>query len=646
MTCDTVNDFEATRLFAERASEVHAAFQLTDDNCVSVARIARRLDGIPLAIELAAAMVRVLSPEQIAARLDDRFRLLTGGSRTAITRQRTLQAAIDWSYHSLSDELARLFDKLSVFRGGFTLEAAEHVGAGEDSDAGSVMDNLFQLVDKSLVAVTHSGSGDDARYGLLETLRQYSGERLAESGLADDTRRRHANYYLEMIHGVQPVLWGGDSKAALELLEANHDNLRAAVDWSLEADETEIALRLVGDLGFLWMAHRYVTEGNDKGERALAATGDAPPDAPAPALIAAGLVALQLADTERATAHFDESLDLYREVGDAAGVARATYCQAGVPWSAGDMDRAGPMLEDLLVLEGLEADPWGRGLTPMVLASVRASRGDYEGVQDALEQSYDWFFGRKAAFEAGHAVSAMGTLAQDRGEYAAAESHFEESLVLFKEAGDRSSIAAVLSALATAAWLQDDRGRALTLQHEGLVEFKESGGPASIFWAVAWSRYGMRTLGDVGWVLALFDAVWKMPDDMGAKCALAASLYSQGRLAGQHGDHARASAMLNDSLTLQSEIGFKRGVELALLETAAVARAQDDLPRAARLLGAAESAARTTAPTLTDYERLEFERTRAEIEAGLDGETFTQLTSEGATMSISEATDFALSGLL
>jgi hypothetical protein len=137
-----------------------------------------------------------------------------------------------------------------------------------------------------------------------------------------------------------------------------------------------------------------------------------------------------------------------------------------------------------------------------------------------------------------------------------------------------------------------------------------------------------------------------MPDDMGAKCALAASLYSQGRLAGQHGDHARASAMLNDSLTLQSEIGFKRGVELALLETAAVARAQDDLPRAARLLGAAESAARTTAPTLTDYERGEFERTRAEIEAGLDGETFTQLTSEGATMSISEATDFALSGLL
>ena len=646
VSCETVNDFEATRLFAERASDVNAAFVFTDENCVSVARIVRRLDGIPLAIELAAAMARVLSPEQIAARLDDRFRLLTGGSRTAMPRQRTLQAAIDWSYHSLSDELATLFDKLSVFRGGFTLEAAEQVGAGEGDDPGPVMDNLFQLVDKSLVAVTHSGSGEGTRYGLLETLRQYAGERLAESGLADDTRRQHADYYLEMIHEVQPVLWGGDSGAALELLEVNHDNLRAAVDWSLDAGETETALRLVGDLGFLWMAHRYVTEGNDKAERALAATGDAPPDARAPALLSAGLTAIQFADTERATAHFDESIELYRESGDAAGVARATYLRAVVPWAAGDLDRARAMLEDCMALEGLEADPWSWGLTRNILGSVRASSGDYEGVQDALEQSYDSFMSRNAAFEAGHAASAMGTLAQDRGEYAAATSHFEESLSLFKEAVDLSSVAAVLSGLATAAWLQDDRGRALTLQHESLVEFKEAGGPASIFWAVAFSRFGMRTLGDVGWVLELYAAAWDMPDEMGAKCALAESLYSLGRLAGQHGDLARASAMLNDSLTLQGEIGFKRGVELALLETAILARAQGDLPRAARLLGAAESAAGVTATTLTDYERLEFERARAEIKAGLDGDTFTWLSSEGAAMSISEATTFALGGLL
>lgn len=259
------------------------------------------------------------------------------------------------------------------------------------------------------------------------------------------------------------------------------------MDWSLEAGETETALRLVGDLGFLWMAHRYVTDGNDKAERALAATGDAPPDARAPALVAAGLAALQLADTERATTRFEESIELYRESGDAAGIARETYCRAIVPWAMGDTDRAGPLLENCMVLEGLEADPWDRGLAPMLLGSVRASRGDYEGVQDALEQSYDWLIGRNAAFEAAHAVSAMGTLAQDRGDYAAATSYFEDSLPLFKEAGGRSSVAAILSGLATAAWLQNDRGRALTLQHESLAKFKQAGGPASIFWAVAWS---------------------------------------------------------------------------------------------------------------------------------------------------------------
>ena len=426
------------------------------------------------------------------------------------------------------------------------------------------------------------------------------------------------------------------------LQEANHDNLRAAVDWSLEAGETELALRLVGDLGFLWMAHRYVTEGNDKAERALAATGDAPPDARAPALIAAGLAALQLADTERATACFEESIELYRESDDVAGIARATYCRAVVPWAMGDMDRAEPLLENCMVLEGLEADPWGRGLAPMLLGSVRASRGDYEGVQDALEQSYDWFIGRNAAFEAAHAVSAMGTLAEDRGDYAAATSYFEDSLPLFKEAGDRSSVAAVLSGLATAAWLQNDRGRALTLQHESLAEFKQAGGPASIFWAVAWSRFGMRTLGDASWLLTLYSAAWDMPDDTGAKSALAESLYSLGRLAGQRGDLARATAMLNDSLTLQREIAFKRGVELALLETATVARAQGDLPRAARLLGAADSAARATAPTLTDYERLEFERGLSETEARLDSETLRRLRDDGQAMSTDAAVAYAL----
>ena len=278
-------------------------------------------------------------------------------------RQRTLQAAIDWSYHSLSDELARLFDKLSVFRGGFTLEAAEHVGTGEEESPVSVMDTLFQLVDKSLVAVTHSGSGEDARYGLLETLRQYAGERLAESGQADETRGRHAEYYLEMIHGVQSDLWDSGSKEALDLLVTNHDNLRAALDWALDAGETETALRLVGDLGYIWMIHRHIQEGNEKVTRAFALAEqqkDAPADAMAPALFAAEIVAIQLPDFERGMAYIEESIRLYREVHDDTGLARATYARGVMPWAVGDIDQASEMLDEAMALDNLNADPWSQ----------------------------------------------------------------------------------------------------------------------------------------------------------------------------------------------------------------------------------------------------------------------------------------------
>ncbi len=282
-------DSEATWLFPDRASAAHGTFQLTQENCAAVAQITHRLDGIPLAIELAGARVRMLTPQQIATRLDDRFRPLTGGSRTAMPRQRTLQAAIDWSYHSLEEEEARLFDTLSVFRGGFTLDAVEQVGAVDGDDPLFIMDNLFKLVDKSMVIVANNDSEDESRFRLLETLRQYGGERLAESGRADDARRRHAAYYLNMTHDAQPVLWGIDASPVLVLLETNHDNIRGALEWAIGSGDKETALRLSGDMGFFWTMRRHINEGDDWSARAISMDGEAPPDALASAMHAAGL---------------------------------------------------------------------------------------------------------------------------------------------------------------------------------------------------------------------------------------------------------------------------------------------------------------------------------------------------------------------
>jgi non-specific serine/threonine protein kinase len=249
---------DAVRLFVERAAVVRPGFALTADNAAAVAEICRRLDGIPLAIELAAARARVLAVEQIAARLDDRFRLLTGGSRTALRRQQTLQATLDWSYQLLSDEERTLLRRLAVFAGGFTVEAAEALGAGGSIRAFDVLDRLGALVDKSLVVAEDAGA--HARYRLLETIRQYAADRLLEADEVGSVRDRHRDWYFALAVRAEPELSGSGMEEWLERLEAEHDNLRAALAWSLESDP-KLGLQLAASLGGFWMARGHHVEG-------------------------------------------------------------------------------------------------------------------------------------------------------------------------------------------------------------------------------------------------------------------------------------------------------------------------------------------------------------------------------------------------
>ena len=242
--------YESAPLFVERAAAVRPTFALTEQNAVAVAQICYRLDGIPLAIELAAARAKVLSVEQIAERLDDCFRLLAAGGRTAMPRHRTLHATMDWSHELLPDEERALFRRLSVFAGGFSLEAAESVCAGEDLERDDVLELLSHLVDKSLV-VTSDRDGE-TRYRLLETIRQYTREKLSESGEAGQVREWHAGYYLALAEAAEPELKGERQVAWLERFERDHDNLRAAMRWLLERGESEKAARLGWALWLFW----------------------------------------------------------------------------------------------------------------------------------------------------------------------------------------------------------------------------------------------------------------------------------------------------------------------------------------------------------------------------------------------------------
>ncbi len=341
---------DAARLFAERARTALPSFSLTDANAAPVREICRRLDGIPLAIELAAARARVLSPDQIAERLDDAFRLLTNGSRTALPRHRTLRATMEWSHALLSTREQVLLRRLAVFAGTFGLDAVEAVCAGEPLDVDDILDGLAALVDRSLV-VMEAGDGE-ARYRLLETVRQYGRERLAEAAEEVALERRHAEHYLAVVETAAPNLVGGSNSIGLVAqLARDHDNLRAAAAWAVtDASRTEHALRFAGALFWYWYAEGHFREARQLTDRALAMPGSAHPLHRGRALAASALTSLAQGTYARSQADFEAAIPLLREGGDAHGVAAATAKYGAAILLSGDTARAIPVLEEAIAL--------------------------------------------------------------------------------------------------------------------------------------------------------------------------------------------------------------------------------------------------------------------------------------------------------
>ncbi|HTM00986.1 MAG TPA: protein kinase, partial [Candidatus Omnitrophota bacterium] len=288
---EAIGRYEAVRLFLDRAAGVQPTFALTDQNAVAVANICRRVDGIPLAIELAAARVKVLAPEQILARLEDRFKLLTGGSRTALPKQQTLRAAVDWSYDLLTPAEKTLLNRLSVFAGGFTLEAAEAVCSDDALDTLDLLDTLTHLVDRSLVVPEEAGEGE-VRYRLLETIREYGREKLEAAEQRTAFRVRHAEHFLALAEQAEPELTGPGQAAWLHRLSREHDNLRAALVTWLEVEGPPVrGLKLAGALWRFWWMRGNWAEGRSRLAALLLATGDAAPAERTKALHGAAVLA-------------------------------------------------------------------------------------------------------------------------------------------------------------------------------------------------------------------------------------------------------------------------------------------------------------------------------------------------------------------
>ena len=376
-----LSSWDATRLFAERAAAVEPGFALTAAVAPAVAVIYRRLDGLPLAIELAAARVRVLSPAEIAARLDDRFALLTNGGRTAAPRQQSLQAALGWSHDLLSEVERVVLRRLSVFAADCTLEAAEQVCMTEDLALEQVVDLLAGLVTKSLLVADTCGA--QARYRLLETIRQYGTDRLLESGEAEILRDRHAAWCVRLAEQAEPELTSSGQAAWLERLDAEHANLRVALEWSVASGSVEQVLRLGGALTLFWLIRGHLSEGRAWLEQALAASPDAPPVLRAKALWGLGLLAAIQGDVA-AVAAGEESLALARQAGDPQVSARALYL-LGLFAVFHDPLRARTLLEQSVTFARQADDLWCAATALGLMGWASMFQGDLTTAHRLLE---------------------------------------------------------------------------------------------------------------------------------------------------------------------------------------------------------------------------------------------------------------------
>ncbi len=428
--------YAAVALFVQRAGAVLPTFQLTAANARAIAELCVRLDGLPLAIELAVARIKLLPPQALLARLIQRFQLLTSGAQDMPARQQTLRNTVQWSYNLLNIEEQRLFRRLSVFVGGCTLEAVETICAAlSDGDATiQVLDTVASLIDKSLLQQTEQ-EGEEPRLSMLETVREYGLECLSVSGEAVVTRRAHAHYYLSLAEKAEPHLIAAEQLEWLDRLEREQDNLRATLSWLMESEEMEMALRLCAALLVFWLVRAHLSEVQRWLEKALAGSSAVVASVRAKALFVAARIADHRNDYDHAVVLNEESLKLYRELGDKRGIA----------------------------------------ITLNSLGHLALAQGDYAGVRTRCQESLPLLRELGERFRLAEALILLAYESHARGDYATARVLGEESLALCREVGGYYGIAQGLHDLGYFAYYQHDFVAAYTLYNESLVVSREMG---------------------------------------------------------------------------------------------------------------------------------------------------------------------------
>jgi predicted ATPase/class 3 adenylate cyclase len=631
----SVMNSEAAQLFVDRARSVAPAFALTERNAAAVSQVCRRLDGIPLAIELAAARLTTLSVEELSRRIDDRFRLLTGGLRTALPRQRTLRALVDWSYDLLSEDGRVVLSALAVFAGGFSLDAAERVCGADASSHTTVLDAIEHLVAKSLL-IADLQRETETRYRLLETIRQYASEKLAEGGQADATRRRHFACFHELAQRGAAAIEGPVALEWLDRLETEHDNLRAALDWSGDADPADYA-RLAGALRKFWDTRGHFAEGLARLERAMAVY--APRDQTRLAvLLGAGALAYRLDMRQRSDEILDEAIALAQELGDPRSEAEANLVQAFARnWEGADAIE--PLAMRAQSLARSADDRPGEALALLVLGRVARFRGQYADARALFLESARLYESVGCVLGVPLAIQHAGECAVDQLDFATAKRLLHDALAQHRRFGNVHDAATTLGLLGHLALNEDRLDEARAQSMESLRTFRalhdlNCGARAAEIHATV-----LRAMGESTAALGHAEAAAQVYRELGFAHSLASSLWIVGRIHAVRGDVDAARRFYFDGLVAQLQTDRDTPLP-GLLE--AIAGIHPGTPIAPQLLGSAAVLRERWNIPIFPSERAEYEDQRAKVRARRPAEEFDHSFALGRRLTRSDAIQSAL----
>jgi len=672
-------EVEAVQLFCDRARQARPNFRLVEANAHAVATICRRLDGIPLAIELAAARVRVLTPQEIADAMRERFALLTGGSRTAMPRQRTLEASVDWSHDLLSTAEQTLFRRISVFAGGWTLDAVESVCAGDGLEVVEILDLLASLVDKSLVQADEQGFR--TRYGMLETVRAYARQKLSDAAEAALVRNQHLDYHMRLAESAEPALFGAGLEQWLEPLATEIDNFRGALGWAIDAGRIDEALRLASALWLFFEARGHWREGREHLESALAAE-DGSALARAKALVAVGHVATIGSDWVAARRFAEEALAIGREVGDERTVGRALDLKG---WALISLEPGAAMsvLEQSIAISRPLGDAWfladalfGAGFLATVRGQLRAApplledalavsraAGNLLGIRESLT-----WLGLNATLQCrfSEAGAMLGeALAQSRslgdplfamldlaflgfgriraGELAAARVSIEEAIALGTQMA-HAATPLMQWYLGLLEYATGELDRAEALMTQALPAARANNYTSFSVGALLITAAAQLARAETAAGVAAIEEAVLVARESENPLAIGAALEGQAQLAAEAGEVSRAEELLHEALRAFHDGGDPAGAADVLESLAALVRELQSDEQAVRLLGAADAARAALGCVRFPVRQPDHEAQLSALREALGEEAFETAWSAGASLSLDDAVAYAERG--